>query len=200
MNNAKRDNIILNNPVLIGSLGFVSVLTATVTLKAALLMSLAVGVVLLLTSIITSLLKNFISEKFESLTLLILIVGFATVAQMLLQFYYPLSSATMGLGVSLIAVNSLILNRLQVHAVGSSIGSAVKDAITNGIGYTLVMVVMGTIRELFGRGTVYGLRIIPEEFVIPTFSGPILAFILLGLLVACANWYVRKTKLKGLKK
>lgn len=197
--NRKNDNIILNNPVLVLSLGFVSVLTSTVTLKAALLMSAAVFMVLLLSSIVTSALKNFIPEKLENITLLVIIVAFATIAQMVLEFYYPLSVSTMGYGILLIAVNSLILNRLQTHAIGSSIGASIKDSITTGIGYTLVMVLMGTIRELFGNGTIYGLNILPKNFTIPTFSTPIFGFILLGLFVACANGIVRNIKLKGRK-
>lgn len=198
MNN-KNDNIILNNPVLVLSLGFVSVLTSTVTLKAALLMSAAVFVVLLLSSILTSALKNFIPEKLENITLLVIIVAFATVAQMVLEFYYPLSVSTMGYGILLIAVNSLILNRLSTHAIGSSIGASIADSITTGIGYTLVMVLMGSIRELLGNGTIYGLEILPKNFTIPTFSTPIFGFILLGLFVAIANGVVRNIKLKGRK-
>lgn len=197
--NLKRDNIILDNPVLVASLGFVSVLTATVTLKSAILMSLAVFLVLLFSSIVTSALKKLISEDLETITLLVIIVAFASVAQMVLQFYYPTTVSTMGIGIFLISVNSLILNRLQSHAIGASVGEAIKDSITSGIGYFIVMVVMGIVRELFGLGTIFGFRIIPERFIIPTFSTPIFGFIILGLLVAFSNWNTRRIRLKGRK-
>lgn len=199
MKSSYKDNILLNNPVLIGSLGFVSVLSSSVTLKAALLMSLAVFLVLLFSSIVTSLIKKLIPLKYDIIPLMIIIVAFSTIAQMLLEFYYPVSVATMGIGTWLIPVNSIILSRLQNFAIGSSVTSAIADSITNGLGYTLVLVVLGTIRELIGFGSIYGIQIIPQEFTIPTFSGPVIAFILLGILVAFGSWYERKTKLKGLK-
>lgn len=194
------DNILVDNPVLVRSFGFVSILAASTTVKGALLMTLAVTAVMLLTSVIVSLVKNLIDEKLEDIIFLILIAAFSVVATMLLEFYYPITVPNMGIAVSLIAVNSLLLHRLQSHAIGESVGDALFGAITDGIGYLLVIVVMAIFRELFGMGTIFGARIIPQEFTIPTFATPILGFIILGLLIAFSNWYTRKTKLGRARK
>lgn len=191
----KLDNILVDNPVLVRSFGFVSILAASTTVKGALLMALAVTAIMIVTSLIVSLLKNLIDEKFEDIILLVLIAAFSVVATMLLEFYYPITVPKMGLSVPLIAVNSLLLHRLQSHAIGEGVGSALAGAITDGFGYLLVILVMGAFRELFGMGTLFGIRIIPQEFTIPVFSTPIFGFIILGLLIAFSNWYTRKTKL-----
>ncbi|MDO4604876.1 MAG: Rnf-Nqr domain containing protein [Helcococcus sp.] len=194
------DNILVDNPVLVRSFGFVSILAASTTVKGALLMTLAVTAIMILTSLIVSLFKKLIDEKFEDIIFLILIAAFSVVATLLLEFYYPTTVPNMGLSVSLIAVNSLLLHRLQYHAIGESVGNAVIGAIMDGIGYLLVIVVMAIFRELLGMGTLLGIRIIPKELTIPTFATPIFAFIILGLLIAFNNWYTRKTKLGRARK
>lgn len=194
------DNILVDNPVLVRSFGFVSILVASTTVKGALLMTLAVSAIMVLTSLIVSLCKKLIDEKFEDIIFLILIAAFSVVATILLEFYYPLTVPNMGLSVSLIAVNSLLLHRLQSHAIGVRVGDAVIGAITEGMGYLIVILVMAIFRELLGMGTLLGIRIIPKELTIPTFATPIFAFIILGLLIAFNNWYTRKTKLGRARK
>lgn len=194
------DNILVDNPVLVRSFGFVSILAASTTVKGALLMTLAVSAIMVLTSLIVSLCKKLIDEKFEDIIFLILIAAFSVVATILLEFYYPLTVPNMGLSVSLIAVNSLLLHRLQSHAIGVRVGDAVIGAITDGMGYLIVILVMAIFRELLGMGTLLGIRIIPKELTISTFATPIFAFIILGLLIAFNNWYTRKTKLGRARK
>lgn len=193
MNN-KNNNIIKNNPVLVGGLGFVSILAATTTLKSALIMSAAVLAVLILSSFVTSILKNFIPVKLEDLTLLIIIGAFASVATMLIKFYYPISESTMKLAASLIVVNSVIFYNLKDTALHASLGQSLKTSILAGLAYGLVAILMGTIRELFGIGTVYGFRIIPEKYTIPTFSSPVIGFILLGLLIGLGSYFANTKK------
>lgn len=194
------DNILLDNPVLVRSFGFVSILLASTTIKGALLMALAVTTIMFITSLIVSLCKKLIDEKFKDIIFLILIAAFSVVATMLLEFFYPITVSNMGLSVSLIAVNSLLLHRLHSHAIGENVGDAVIGAITDGIGYLLVIFLMAIFRELLGKGTLFGLKIIPKEFTIPAFETPIIAFILLGLFIAFSNWYTRKTKLGRARK
>lgn len=194
------DNILVDNPVLVRSFGFVSILAASTTLKGAMLMTLAITAIMILTSIIVSLLRNFIDEKIEDIIFIILIASFAVVATQLLEFYYPISVSNMGLSVALISVNSLLLHRLKLHAINEGAIDSLMGSIADGIGYLLVIFELAFIRELFGMGTLFGFRIIPEEFVIPTFSTPIIAFILLGLQIAIINKYSRRVKLGRAKK
>lgn len=193
MNN-KNNNIIKNNPVLVGGLGFVSILAATTTLKSALIISAAVLAVLLLSSLVTSILKNLIPIKLEDLTLLIIIGAFASIATMLIKFYYPISESTMKLAASLIIVNSVIFCHLKYNVLHNSLGHAIKTSFTTAFGYALVAILMGAIRELFAIGTVYGFRIIPEQYTIPTFSSPVFGFILLGLLIAIGTYFADTKK------
>lgn len=193
MNN-KNNNIIKNNPVLVGGLGFVSILAATTTLKSALIMSVAVLAVLLLSSLVTSVLKNFIPVKLEDLTLLIIIGSFAIIATMLIKFYYPISEATMNLAALLIIVNSVIFYNLKDTALYASLGQTLKTSFATGLAYALVAIFMGTVRELFAIGTLYGFRVIPEKYTIPTFSSPVFAFILLGLFIALGSYFANTNK------
>ena len=193
MNN-KNNNIIKNNPVLVGGLGFVSILAATTTLKAALIMSVAVLSVLILSGLITSILKNFIPRKLEDLTLLIIIGGFAIIATMLIKFYYPISESTMRLAASLIAVNSVVFYNLKDTVLHEPLGQSIKTSFFAGLAYGLVAILMGAIRELFAIGTIYGFRIIPEKYTIPTFSSPVFGFILLGLLITLGSYFANAKK------
>ncbi|MFM1524342.1 MULTISPECIES: Rnf-Nqr domain containing protein [Helcococcus] len=194
------DNIIMNNPVLVQSLGFVSILALSNSLKPAIIMALAVTFVLVLSSLVVSLLKSFINEDHEILFLMIIVATFATIAEMTIKSIYPITYQSMGILTSLIAVNSIMLSRLQKHAITSGVVSSVIDSITTGLGYTLVIAVLAVIRELIGNGTIYGIRIIPSDFTIKTFNEPMMAFILLGLFIAFLNWYTRSRKLKEARK
>ena len=194
------DNIIMNNPVLVQSLGFVSILALSNSLKPAIIMALAVTFVLVLSSLVVSLLKSFINENNEILFLMIIVATFATITEMTIKSIYPITYQSMGILTSLIAVNSIMLSRLQKHAITSGVVSSVIDSITTGLGYTLVIVVLAVIRELIGNGTIYGIRIIPSDFTIKTFNEPMMAFILLGLFIAFSNWYTRSRKLKEARK
>lgn len=193
------DNIIINNPVLVRSLGYVSVLAVSKNVKQALVMSLAVVFVMLITNIIVSLLKGFIDEEYESTTLLVIVACFSTIAQLGIQVLFPEVSSSLGIYSSLIALNSIILNGLRTYAIDANIKDSFLNAITNGIGYTLIITFLALIRELLGKGQIFGLTIIPEEYTISLFQEPMMAFILLGILIAISNAYTRKKKLRGIK-
>ena len=150
--------------------------------------------------VIVSLLKSLIDEKFEILILMVIVATLSTIAEMTIKFIYPLTFQSMGILTSLISVNSIMLIRLQKNAMISGVVSSLFDSITIGLGYILVIVVLAIIRELIGNGTIYGFRIIPQEFTIKTFNQPMMVFILLGLFIAFSNWYTRSKKLKEAKK
>lgn len=194
------DNIILKNPVLVQSLGFVSILALSNSLKPAMIMALAVTFVLVVSSVIVSLLKSLIDEKFEMLILMVIVATLSTIAEITIKFIYPLTFESMGIFTSLISVNSIMLIRLQKNAMISGVVSSLIDSITTGLGYTLVIVVLALIRELIGNGTIYGLRFISREFTIKTFNEPMMGFILLALFIALSNWYTISKKLREARK
>lgn len=186
------DNIILNNPVLVQGLGIVSVLAVSRTFKGALIMSLAVLGVLVASSIVVSALKALIPDEFEITSLLVITAAFSIIAYLLINAFFPITVGGMGVFASLIAVNSMILYRLQKYSRHASIGDSFMDAITNSLGYALVIGLLGLIRELIGAGTIFGARIIPEAYTIKTFQDPMWAFILLGIFMTIGNRNVRE--------
>lgn len=199
MKNLYLKNLILNNPVLVQSLGYVSVLAVSTTFKASIIMGIAVIIVMLLSSIVVSLLKKFIGEDFEVATLLVITAAFSYIIGELIYVIYPITAPSMGIYIPLIAVNSLILNRLQTKAIVSNLKETILDSITNGLGYLLVIAIFGFVRELLGVGSIMGLQIIPVEYTIPTFVDPMWAFILMGIFIAISNSVIRKIQLKGIK-
>lgn len=194
MKNSHFDNIIKNNPVLVQGLGIVSVLAVSRTFKGALIMSLAVLGVFIASSIVVSALKSLIDDEYEMVSISVVTALFSFIAYMLINAFFPITTGAMGIYAFLIAVNSMILNRLQKYAKHETIGNSIMDAFTNSLGYAIVIAIFGFIRELVGAGTLFGARIIPEAYIIKTFQEPVFAFILLGIFMAIGNSFTTKVK------
>lgn len=194
MKNSHFDNIIKNNPVLVQGLGIVSVLAVSRTFKGALIMSLAVLGVFIASSIVVSALKSLIDDEYEMVSISVIAALFSFIAYMLINAFFPITTGSMGIYAFLIAVNSMILNRLQKYAKYETIGNSIMDAFTNSLGYAVVIAILGFIRELIGAGTLFGERIIPEAYIIKTFQEPVFAFILLGIFMAIGNSFTTKVK------
>lgn len=194
MKNSHFDNIIKNNPVLVQGLGIVSVLAVSRTFKGALIMSLAVLGVFIASSIVVSALKSLIDDEYEMVSISVVTALFSFIAYMLINAFFPITTGAMGIYAFLIAVNSMILNRLQKYAKHETIGNSIMDAFTNSLGYAIVIAILGFIRELLGAGTLFGARIISEAYIIKTFQEPVFAFILLGIFMAVGNSFTTKVK------
>ena len=187
MNKSKHiNNLIINNPVAVQGFGLLPVIAVTRNLKEAVLMSVLIIATMLLSSVFISVFKKLIYEKYEYIAFMSIISAFTTLMVLLAQKLF-------------VAVNSLVLYRIRAYAAVQKVGDTVLDSITNGLGFFITMLVVAFIRELLGLGTLFGFRIIPKDFVIPTFTEPMMAFIIVGLLIAFFNWYSRESKLKGAK-
>lgn len=193
------DGIFKNNPVIVQLVGLCSVLAITTTVTNALGMGAAVIFVLTGSNLVISLLRNFIPDKVRIPAYIVIIATFVTLIQMLMEAYLSSLYSSLGIFIPLIVVNCIILARAESFASKNGVLASIVDGLGNAIGYTFAVVIVATIRELFGSGTILGLRIIPEEFIIPIFTQAPFAFIILGIIIAVFNNISKKRKLKELK-
>ena len=189
-----------NNPVLVQMLGMCSTLAVTTSVTNALGMGLAVTAVLICSNIFISLLRNFIPKQIRIASYIVIISGFVTAVQLLIQAYLPDLNKTLGLFIPLIVVNCIILARAESFASRQPVLPSAVDGLAMGIGYTSALVMVAAVRELVGAGTLLGFRVMPAAyepaiiFILP--SG---AFLTLGFLIALMN-KIRSSMAAGAKK
>ncbi len=183
------------NPVLVSLLGLCPVLAVTVSAVNGLAMGLATAFVLVSSSFMISLVRNFIPSAVRIAGYIVIIASFVTLADRFLGAYFPDISEALGPYIPLIVVNCIILGRGEAFASKNGPLRSVIDALGMGTGGTLVLVVLGSIRELLGSGTVFSFQIMPLSFdpwmvmILP--PG---AFLTLGFLIALTNWINMKRK------
>ena len=180
--------IIKENPVLVLILGTCPTLAVTTSATNGAGMGLAATIVLIGSNIVISLLKNIIPDKVRIPCYIVVIAGFVTMIQMLLQAFVPSLYDALGIFLPLIVVNCIILGRAEAFASKNTVVDSIFDAIGMGIGFTFALVFMGIIRELLGYGTLFGLQIFPEG--IPTITIMGLApggFFAYGCIIAFIN-------------
>ena len=204
-----KEGLISQNPVLVQLLGMCSTLAITTSFFNGLGMGVSVLVILTLSNIIISLLRKIIPNEVRIACYIVVIAGFVTCVDLILKAFVPALSNSLGVFIPLIVVNCIILGRAEAFASKNGVGAATVDGICQGIGYTLVLVIMCVFRELLGAGTfgagllgggelgaAPGLRIIPEQFGIKILTMPVGGFLTLGALIAAMQWALTKSKNK----
>ncbi len=192
-----KDGIIGNNPVIVQTVGLCSVLGVSTSLLNGIGMGVAVIVVLTLSNVVISLLRNFIPDKVRIPSYIVVIATFVTLVQMLLQAYIPALYSSLGLFIPLIVVNCIILARAEGFASKNGVVKSFVDGIGNGIGYTLVICILSLIREVLGSGELLGNPILPEGISIGLISQAPGAFIILGMLYALFNFVRNRAESRG---
>lgn len=188
-----KNGIINENPILVQLIGMCSVLAVSNTALNSLAMSGAVLAVLIGSNVVISLLRGFIPEKIRIPIFVVVIATFVTMVEMFIRAYSPAIYQSLGIFIPLIVVNCLILARAESFAYKNGIVSSIVDALGQGLGYTVAIVVLGTLRELIGSGSVFGLSVFGESFQpAAIFVAPPGAFILLGILIAIFNTMIKK--------
>jgi electron transport complex protein RnfE len=178
------------NPVLKSLLGLCPVLAVTNTAINGMAMGLATTFVLLSSSIIISLSRKLIPHQVRIASFIVIIATFVTVADRFLAAYFPLISKALGPYVPLIVVNCLILGRQEAFSSKNSLWRSILDSSGMGIGFIIVLILLGGFREILGTGSFFGLTVFGEWFapwmvmVLP--PG---AFLGLGIFIALANWF-----------
>jgi Na+-transporting NADH:ubiquinone oxidoreductase subunit D len=187
------DPIIVANPVTLRVLGICSALAVTTSLATALVMSAALIFVLTLANGIISLIRNHIPSSIRLIVQITIIASLVIVVDQVLQAYMFLMSKRLSVFVGLIVTNCIVLGRAEGYAMKNPPGASLLDGIGNGLGYALILIAIGTVRELLGTGTLLGVAILPLAAEGGWFTPlglmalPPSAFFLLGLLV----WAIR---------
>lgn len=182
------NGIIKENPVLRLVLGTCSILAVTTAVSSALGMGAAFTFVLVCSNIMISLLRNVIPAKVHLPCYIVIIAGFVTIVQMVMQAYLQSLYTALGVFLPLIVVNCIILGRAEMFACKNNIVDSALDGIGMGIGYTLTATLMATLREVIGAGTWLGYQVLPEGMSVGILTKAPGAFFCYGLLMAGCVW------------
>ena len=167
-----KEGILTKNPVLVQLLGMCSSLAITTSLFNGLGMGLSVTIILICSNVMISALRKVIPSNIRIAAYIVIIAGFVTMVDLLLQAFLPDLSENLGVFIPLIVVNCIILGRAEAFASKNGVLASAFDGLFMGIGYTLAITAMSIVRELLGSGTFgggilnggEGIRIIPEGY------------------------------------
>ena len=151
-----------DNPVLVQVLGICSALAVTSQLKPAIVMGLAVTIITAFSNVIISIIRNTIPQRIRIIVQLVVVAALVTiVSQVLKAFTYDVS-VQLSVYVGLIITNCILMGRLEAFAMMNKPWPSFLDGVGNGLGYALILVIVGAVRELLGRGSLLGFQLIPE--------------------------------------
>ena len=198
------EGLLSKNPVLVQLLGLCSVLAITTSLFNGIGMGLSVTIILICSNVLISALRKVIPSQIRIAAYIVIIAGFVTVVDLLLQAFLPALSESLGMFIPLIVVNCIILGRAEAFASKNTVLASAVDGLFQGIGYTVALVIMCVIRELLGSGTFgggilnggEGVVIIPEGYPAMQMVMPVGGFLTLGFVIAGFQWYMRRRQAK----
>ena len=193
-----KEGLLTKNPVLAQLLGMCSTMAITTTLFNGLGMGLSVTLILICSNVLISLLRKVIPGSIRIAAYVVIISGFVTMVDLLLQAF-PALSEGLGVFIPLIVVNCIILGRAEAFASKNGVLASAADGLTQGLGYTVALVVMCIIRELLGSGTFgagllnggEGIRILPNPYPAMLLILPFGGFLTLGVLIAFSQWLTK---------
>ena len=192
---------IRENPVFSLYLGLCSTLAITTTLNNAIGMGVAVIVVLIMSNVIISLVRNITPEEIRIPVYIVIIATLVKIIQMLIEAYAPALNTSLGVFIPLIVVNCIILGRAEAFASKHGVLDSALDGLGMGLGYTLAVTSMSLIREVLSTGMInlvnpfdetqvlFNIRILPDDYVISMFSSPVGAFVTFAILAALVSVY-----------
>lgn len=191
------NGLVKENPTFVLMLGMCPTLAVTTSAINGLGMGLTTMVVLALSNMIISLLRNIIPDKVRIPAFIVIIASFVTMVELLLEGFIPSLYDALGLYIPLIVVNCIILGRAEAYASKNPVIPSLFDGIGMGLGFSVALTVIGAIRELIGAGELFGFRVMPQSYVpVSIFIMAPGAFFVLAALTAIQN----KVKIAGEKK
>ena len=185
--------IFKGNPITVLVLGICSSLAVTVEMKGALVMALSVTIVTGLSSLVLSMMRNTIPNRVRIIVQLVVVALMVILVDQFLKAYAYGIDKQLSVYIGLIITNCIVMGRIEAFALGNKPIPSLLDGLANGVGYGLILIVVAFFRELFGSGTLFGLRIIPESFYAAGYVNngllilPPMALILIG----CIIWIQR---------
>ena len=202
------EGLLTKNPVTVQLLGMCSTLAITTSLFNGIGMGLAVTIILICSNVLISALRKVIPSQIRIAAYITIIAGFVTVVDLALQAFIPALSESLGVFIPLIVVNCIVLGRAEAFASKNGVLASAADGLTQGIGYTVALVITCVIRELLGSGTFgggllnggEGIRIIPSPFPAMQMVMPVGGFLILGFVIAGSQWLMKHLEMKSKKK
>jgi len=209
------EGLITNNPVLVQLIGMCATMAITTTLFNGVGMGLSVLIILTCCNVVVSALRKIIPNEIRLAIFVVIIAGFVTIVDLLLQAYIPALSAALGVFIPLIVVNCIIIGRAEAFCQKNSVGASFFDGVFQGLGYTLVLICMCVFREFVGSGrfgggliditngfrltidgTGAGIQLFPSEYGVGIMNLPFGGFVTLGLLIALMQYALKKSAKK----
>lgn len=188
------------NPVMVQSLGICSALAVTVQLKPAIVMSMSLTAVLVISNVLISLIRNLIPGKIRIITYMIIISTLVALADQILKAYLFDVSKQLSVFVGLIITNCIVMGRAEAFAVTNTPKMALLDGIGNGAGYSIVLIGVAFLRELLGSGKLFGVEVIPQALYDAGYvnNGLMLlapaAFFIIGIFIWISNTLYKGNK------
>ena len=213
-----KEGLITNNPVLVQLIGMCATMAITTTLFNGVGMGLSVLIILTCCNVVVAAIRKIIPNEIRLAIFVVVIAGFVTIVDLLLQAFVPALSEALGVFIPLIVVNCIILGRAEAFCQKNTVAASFFDGIFQGLGYTVVLIIMCLIRELLGFGTIggglidaaKGLTLDGTGSGIAVFGAnyqgamiltmPFGGFLTLGVLIAVMQYALRKSKEKKEKK
>ena len=211
MNRRKQffEGLTTNNPILVQQLGMCATMAITTSLFNGIGMGLSVLIILTCCNVAVSAIRKIIPGEIRLAIFVVVIAGFVTIVDLLLQAFLPALSASLGVFIPLIVVNCIIIGRAEAYCQKNGIFDSFIDGITMGLGYTVVLVVMCLVRELLGKGcfggglidltkgitldgTGAGIQIFSSEYAASILTSPVGGFLTLGFLFAGMQYALKK--------
>lgn len=184
------------NPSLILVLGTCPTLAVTTSVNNAIGMGAATTFVLLMSNILISLLKNVIPDKVRIPCFIVIIATFVSMVDLLIQGFVPALSASLGVFIPLIVVNCIVLGRAEAFASKNGVWDSILDGLGMGIGFTISLILIATVREVLGAGAFMGHTFIPADYNILIFVLAPGAFIVYGFIMALVRHILNKVEAK----
>lgn len=177
------------NPVFRLVLGMCPTLAVSTSVENGLGMGVAATAVLVSSNLFISLIRNLVPKKIRIPIYIVVIATFVTIVEMLMQAYYPALHKSLGIFVPLIVVNCIILGRAEAFASRNNVILSILDGVGMGIGFTLSLILISSIREFAGNGTIYGFPVLPSSYQpVLVMILPPGAFLTLGYVLGFFNW------------
>ena len=210
-----KEGLITNNPVLVQLIGLCATRAITTTLFNGVGMGLSVLIILTCCNVVVSAIRKIIPNEIRLAIFVVIIAGFVTIVDLLLQAYIPALSEALGVFIPLIVVNCIIIGRAEAFCQKNTIGASFFDGIFQGLGYTVVLIIMCVFREFTGSGrfggglidiangfritmdgTGGGIQIFSADYGATIMLLPFGGFITLGLLIALMQYMLKKSAKK----
>ena len=186
------NGILKNNPIFVLVLGMCPTLGTTTSAINGMGMGVATMAVLIMSNLVISLIKNLIPSKVRIPAFIVVIASFVTIIQMLMQAYVPSLYASLGVFIPLIVVNCIILGRAEAFASKNGPLDSILDGVGIGVGFTLALTAVGSVREILGSGAIFGYSLGIANYMPLVFVLAPGAFLVLGYLMVLFNKFAQK--------